>query len=78
MFYVKNYKKIRINLLLHRHNRHGIGDINCELYDNENYIKIDYVSRDNISSIKENKKNIASNLINMNINEDNIAINTRK
>ena len=72
----KNYKKIRINLLLHRHNRHGIGNINCELDYNENYIKIDYVSRDNISSIKENKKNIASNLINMNINEDNIAINT--
>ena len=70
----KNYSKIKINLLLHRHNRHGVGNINCENV-NINYIKIDYVSRDNLSIIKENKKNIASNLINMNINEDNIAIN---
>ena len=38
----QNYDKIKINLLLHRHNRHGVGDINCEIDDNDNYLKIDY------------------------------------
>ena len=27
----KNYKKIKINLQLHRHNRHGVGNINLEM-----------------------------------------------
>ena len=44
----KNYKKIKINLQLHRHNRHGTGDINLEIDDdNKNYINIDYVDRNN-------------------------------
>ena len=85
-----NYKKIKINLQLHRHNRHGAGNINLEINDDsENYINIDYVDRNNEGRIDMNKKdistnsgkintnknNISSNLININSNEDNIAYN---
>ena len=57
----QNYSKIKINLLLHRHNRHGIGNISCEIDDNDNYLKIDYFARDNENSIQENTKNIKQN-----------------
>ena len=44
----KNYDKIKINLQLHRHNRHGAGNINLEIDDdNESYINIDYLDRNN-------------------------------
>ena len=44
IYFKKNYKKIKVILLLHRHNRHGIGTINLEIDDdNENYININYV-----------------------------------
>ena len=73
----KNYNKIKINLQLHRHNRHGAGNINLEIHDdNENYINIDYVDRnnnantksisDNLSQINTNKGNISSNLSQIN------------
>ena len=53
----KNYKKSKIKLVLHRHNRHGVGNINCEIDENnENYINIDYVDRNNLNDIKTNKK----------------------
>ena len=39
----KNYKKIKIVLELHRHNRHGYGNINLEI-DN-GYIKVDYIEK---------------------------------
>ena len=43
---------------MHRHNRHGFGDINLEIDDdNENYIKIDYIDKHN----EENKNDILSN-----------------
>ena len=71
----QNYDKIKINLLLHRHNRHGIGNINCEIDDNDNYLKIDYDSRDNENSIQENKKNIASNLKEIKQNESKLEKN---
>ena len=33
---------------LHRHNRHGIGNINLEIDDNnDNYINIDYLDKNN-------------------------------
>ena len=72
----KNYNKIKINLQLHRHNRHGAGNINLEIDDdNESYINIDYLDRNNEERINTNKNNISTNLININTNEDNIAYN---
>ena len=68
----KNYKKIKLNLQLHRYNRHGIGNINLEIDDdNDNYIKIDYLDKNN----EKNKNNISSNLIKINSNEDDILYN---
>ena len=87
---IKNYKKIKVNLILHHHNRHGKGDINLEINDDSiNYININYVDKDNLNYIKTNKENITSNLekidrkkndistnlINVNTNEDIIAYN---
>ena len=74
----KNYKKIKINLLLHRHNRHGVGNINSEIDDNVNYIKIDYIDRNSTSDIKSNKDNIASNLKQIETNEKDISSNLEK
>ena len=72
----KNYNKIKINLQLHRHNRHGAGNINLEINDdNENYINIDYLDRNNDERINTNKNNISTNLIYIRDNEDNIASN---
>ena len=72
----KNYKKIKINLQLHRHNRHGIGNIDLEIdEDNENYINIDYLDRNNEERINTNKNNISTNLIKINSNEDDILTN---
>ena len=49
------------NLQLHRHNKHGKGDINLEIDDNnDNYINIDYLDKNN-ESIEKNKNNILSN-----------------
>ena len=54
----KNYKKIKINLQLHRHNRHGVGNINLEIDDtNENYINIDYLDR----KVDTNTESISTN-----------------
>ena len=72
----KNYNKIKINLQLHRHNRHGIGNINLEINDdNENYINVDYVDRNNEGRIDMNKKDISTNLSKINTNEDDILTN---
>ena len=68
-------KKIKVILLLHRHNRHGIGDINLEIDDdNINYININYIDKNN-EDIEKNKKDISTNVINIISNEDNIASN---
>ena len=73
----KNYKKIKINLQLHRHNRHGVGNINLEIDNtNENYINIDYVDRNNEERINTNKNDISTNLIKINSNEDDILSNS--
>ena len=72
----KNYKKIKINLQLHRHNRHGVGNINLEIDDdNENYINIDYVDRNNNKQVDTNARDISTNLIRINSNEDDILSN---
>ena len=48
IYFKKNYKKIKIILLLHRHNRHGLGNINLEIDDNnDNYININYIDKNN-------------------------------
>ena len=72
----KNYNKIKINLQLHRHNRHGAGNINLEIDDdNENYINIDYLDRNNDKKVDTNAKDISTNLIKINSNEDDILYN---
>ena len=69
----KNYKKIKLNLQLHRHNRQGIGNINLEIDDNnDHYININY-SDNNNENIEKNKNDISTILIKINTNEDDIA-----
>ena len=70
----KNYNKIKINLQLHRHNRHGAGNINLEI-DDDSYINIDYLDRNNEERINTNKNDISTNLIKINSNEDDILTN---
>ena len=48
IYFKENYDKIKVILLLHRHNRHGLGNINLEIDDdNNNYININYVDENN-------------------------------
>ena len=70
----KNYNKIKINLQLHRHNRHGVGNINLEI-DDDSYINIDYLDRNNDEQVDTNTKDISTNLIKINSNEDDILTN---
>ena len=73
----KNYKKIKLNLQSLRHNRHEAGNINLEINDdNENYINIDYVDRNNNGN--ENDEKISSNLGKINTNEGNISTNSEQ
>ena len=73
--FLKNYKKIKVILLLHRHNRHGLGNINLEIDDdNINYININYTDKNN-EDIEKNKNDISTNVINISDNEDKIASN---
>ena len=75
----KNYNKIKINLQLHRHNRHGVGNINLEIDDdNESYINIDYVDRNNDEKVDTNTADISSNLGKINTNVTNISSNLEK
>ena len=69
---------------MHRHNRHGKGDINLEIDDdNINYIGKNNEdiekNKNNISAnlekIDENKNDISTNLIKINSNEDDILYN---
>ena len=71
----KIIKKIKLILLLHRHNRHGVGNINLEIDDDSiNYININYIDKNN-EDIEKNKNDISTNLINISSNEDKIASN---
>ena len=78
----KNYNKIKINLQLHRHNRHGAGNINLEIDDdNESYINIDYLDRNNDGNneqVDTNTKDISSNLGKINTNVTDISSNLGK
>ena len=69
-----------MNLQLHRHNRHGVGNINLEIDDdNENYIKIDYIEKgfsDNSDLISTNTSDIASNSGLINTNTSSISSNS--
>ena len=75
----KNYRKIKLNLQLYRHNRHGSGNINSEIDDNnESYINIDYVDRNSNRNNEKDDTNIAdisSNLSKINSNKDDILFN---
>ena len=66
-FYItfeNNYNKIKIILDLYRVYRHGTGNFNLELI-NENFTNVTYLDKNDISlKIDENKNNISTNLIN--------------
>ena len=67
-----------MTLLLHRHNRHGIGNINLEIDDNnDNYININYVDKNN-ENIEKNKNDILTNSGKIDTNENNISTNLVK
>ena len=70
----KNYNKIKINLQLHRHNRHGAGNINLEI-DDDSYINIDYLDRNNDEQVDTNTKDISTNLGKINTNVTDISSN---
>ena len=60
---------------MHRHNRHGLENINLEIDDDSiNYININYIEKNN-EDIEKNKSDISTNLIKINSNEDDIAYN---
>ena len=80
-FYVtfkNNYNKIKIILDLYRVYRHGAGNFNLELI-NENFVNITYLDKNDISlKIDKNKNDISSNLSKINTNEGNISTNLSK
>ena len=88
IFLKQNYNKIKIVLELHRHNRHGFGNIDLEIVDNNNYIKIEYIEQGfldnshlvnlNKGLIETNTSNISTNLGLINTNEGNILDNLGK
>ena len=51
-FLISFKKIIKMILLLHRHNRHGRGDINLEIEDNDNFINMFYLDRNNKTYLK--------------------------
>ena len=60
---------------MHRHNRHGLRNINLEIDDDSiNYININHIDKNN-EDIEKNKNNISTNLIKINSNEDDILYN---
>ena len=73
IYFKKNYDKIKVILLLHRHNRHGLGNIDLEIYD-DSYINMNYIDKNN-EDIEKNKNDISTNLIKINSNEDDILSN---
>ena len=84
IFLKQNYNKIKIVLELHRHNRHGFGNINLEI-DN-GYIKVDYIEKGfldnshlvnlNTGSISTNSGKIDTNTSDISDNKDLIDTNT--
>ena len=80
-FYVtfnNNYNKITILLYLFRVYRHGAGNFNLELI-NENFVNITYLDKNDISlKIDTNKNNILSNLSEISNNKNDIVSNLGK
>ena len=80
-FYVtfkNNYNKIKMILDLYRVYRHGTGNFNLELI-NENFVNIAYLDKNDISlKINTNKEDIASNLGKIDTNKDDISSNSGK
>ena len=87
IFLKQDYNKIKIVLELHRHNRHGFGNIDLEIDNNyENYIKIEYIEQGfldnshlvnlNTGSISTNSGKIDKNISSISFNKDLIDKNT--
>ena len=79
IYFKNNYKKIKIVLELHRHNRHGFGNINLEIDNNNNYIKLDYIEKgflDNSHLINLNTGSISTNSGKIDTNTSSIASNS--
>ena len=87
IYFKKNYNKIKIVLELHRHNRHGFGNINLEIdYNKDNYLKLDYIEKGfldnsllinlNTGSISNNSGLISTNTSDISDNKDLIETNT--
>ena len=80
-FYVtfkNNHNKIKIILDLYRVYRHGTGNFNLELI-NENFVYISYLDKNYISlKIEKNKSDISSNLGKINTNVSGISSNLKK
>ena len=82
IFLKQDYNKIKIVLELHRHNRHGFGNIDLEIVDdNENYIKVDYIEKgflDNSHLINLNTGSISTNSGKIDKNTSDISNNSGK
>ena len=82
IFLKKDYKKIKIVLELHRHNRHGYGNIDLEIDDNyNNYIKVDYIEKgflDNSHLVNLNTGSISTNSGKIDKNTSDISDNLGK
>ena len=79
IYFKKNCNKIKIVLELHRHNRHGFGNINLEIDNNNNYIKLDYIEKgflDNSHLINLNTGSISTNSGKIDTNTSSIASNS--
>ena len=73
IYFKENYERIKVILLLHRHNRHGVGNVDLEIDDNNiNYININYIDKNN-EGIEKNKNDISSNSGKITTNEGNIS-----
>ena len=80
IFLKQNYNKIKIVLELHRHNRHGFGNIDLEIdKNNNNYIKIEYIEKgilDNSHLVNLNTGSISTNSGLINTNTSSILTNS--
>ena len=79
IFLKKDYKKIKIVLELHRHNRHGYGNINLEI--NNGYIRINYIEKgflDNSHLVNLNTGSILTNSGKIDTNTFDISSNLNK
>ena len=79
IYFKKNYNRIKIVLELHRHNRHGFGNINLEIDNNNNYVKLDYIEKgflDNSHLINLNTGTISTNSGKIDKNTSDISSNT--